>query len=247
MTLYQNDLVKVFFGNKETALDPALIRGEKSEQVLNKVPFLKIHQALGADIKRYVFQHQTHGIKGAVISEETGNAPFFIQEGDYLITALPEVGIGVATADCLPLILVDSVCKAVGVVHAGWKGLVAGVVEEAIACMGSTFGSKISNLSVIVGPSAQNCCYEVGKDFFDQASALRPEITQYLKRSLTERQGAIFFDNRGFLKDVFFEKGLSEGGFDFSCAECTICTPVYCSYRREKMSPLRQLTIVSLK
>ena len=245
---YQDDLIQIFFGDKDTAVFPDAIRGKTSEQLRGKEPFRAIEKEFSVSPpKVYVLSHQVHGIDGAVITQENLTAPAFIQEGDYLLTTVPGVGIGVATADCLAIVLVDPVKKAVGVVHAGWRGLVAGVVEQAVERMHSEYGSIFADIDFIVGPSAHACCYEVGKDFFNQARALRPSIERFLKASLFEREGRLFFDKTLFLKLIFFEKGFVESDFDFSHAECTICKPMYCSYRREKMSPLRQLTIVSLK
>ena len=247
MSYYQDHLIQIFFGNKSTALDPALIRGKKSSKFIAEEPFIAIQKEFLLFPNSYVFLHQVHGIEGAVITQENLDISVFMQDGDYLLTNVPGVGIGVATADCLAIVLVDPVKKAVGVIHAGWKGLVSGIVEKAVDHMQFEYGSIISDISFIVGPSAHACCYEVGKGFFDQARALRPSIERFLKAALFERDDRLFFDSLLFFKLIFFEKGFVESDFDFSYAECTICKPVYCSYRREKMSPLRQLTIVSLK
>jgi YfiH family protein len=247
MAYYQDSLVQVFFGDKSTSLDPRFIRGKKSSEFITKHPFPTITKEFLLPPKTYVLSHQVHGVGGEVVTQQNSDLPAFVHEGDYLVTNMSGVGIGVATADCLPLVLVDPIKKAVGIVHAGWKGLIAGVVEQTFERMQSEYGSVLADISCIVGPSAHNCCYEVGKDFFDQARLLRPATENFLKNALSEREGRLFFDSVRFLKDVFFEKGCGESAFDFSYAECTICKPHYCSYRREKMSPLRQITIVSLK
>ena len=246
MKRYPHSLIKLFFGNKSAALKPSVVRGKKSYQLLGEEPFSSIDQELILQ-NGFVFLHQVHGIKGMVITKENGDIPVFTQEGDYLLTNVPGIGIGVATADCMPIVLVDPVKKAIGVIHAGWKGLVAGVVEQAVEHMCGEYGSVFTDINFIIGPSAQVCCYEVGKDFFNQVCALRPSIESFIKKTVLKRQDRLFFDATLFFKLIFFEKGFVEGDFDFSYAQCTICKPVYCSYRREKMSPLRQLTIVSLK
>ncbi len=247
MTRYQPSFFQVFFGNKSTSLDPAFVRGKTSSYFREENPFSTIQEALQLPQSTYVFLHQTHGVEGAVITQNNMTLPAFTQTGDYLVTNVPGIGIGVATADCVPLVLFDPVKKAVGVVHAGWKGLVAGVVEQAVDRMHHEYGSALCDISFIVGPFAHACCYEVGKDFFDQARVVRPAVEKFIKAALVEREEKLFFNARLFLTSLFFEKGFVESAFDFSHAECTICKPIYCSYRREKMSPLRQLTIVSLK
>lgn len=247
MNLYKNELVEIFFGDKNTSLVPDEFRGKASDQLHTKKAFVAIENEFSVSLKAFVFLHQTHGIDGLVITRENMSMPVFTHHGDYLVTNVSGVGIGVVTADCLSIVLVDRAKKAVGVVHAGWKGLVAGVVEQAVERMCGEYGSVFTDINFIIGPSAHACCYEVGKSFFNEARALRPSIESFLQASFFERQGRFFFDAILFLKLIFFEKGFVERDFDFLHAECTICKPVYCSYRREKTSPLRQLTIVSLK
>ncbi len=247
MELYQDAIIKIFFGDKNTAVYPDVVRGKISEQLYDQEPFRSIGKKFLIHPSTYVFLHQVHGVEGAVITQENGKFPAFTQEGDYLVTNVPGIGIGVATADCMPLVLVDPVKKAVGVVHAGWRGLVAGVVEKTVERMQFEYGSRLGDINFLIGPSAQKCCYEVGKDFFDQACAVRPSIEKFLNGALSEINDRFFFDNKKFLLALFFEKGFVESDFNFLHAECTICKPLYCSYRRDKMSPLRQLTIVSLK
>jgi YfiH family protein len=247
MRYYQDSTIQIFFGDKSVAVDPRLIRGKRASEIVDQKPFSVFQKKALSPLRNYFFLHQTHGIEGGVVTEQSLGLPLFTQEGDYLLTNRFDVGIGVATADCLPVVFVDPIKKAIGVVHAGWKGLVAGVVEQAVERMRNEYDSFFMDINFIVGPSAQGCCYEVGKDFFKEASALRPSIEKFLEAALFLREGRIFFDSILFFKLIFFEKGLAESNFNFSYAECTICKPIYCSYRREKMSPLRQLTIVSLK
>jgi YfiH family protein len=247
MTYYQDSQVHIFFGDKKTALDPDCIRGEKSSQFRKKFSFPCIEKELSFLPERYVFLHQVHGVEGMVITEETQEVPAFVSDGDYVLTNVPGISIGVITADCIPLVLRDTTKKALGVVHAGWKGLVAGVVEQAVEHMHKEYGSSWKDISFMVGPSAHGCCYEVGEDFFERAVALRPAIRPFLESAIFKRENKLFFDSLMFLKSILFQKGAVESDLNFEYAECTICKPIYCSYRREKMSPLRQLTIVSLK
>ena len=80
-------------------------------------------------------------------------------EGDALWTDEPGVPVAVLTADCLPIALAraNGDEPALAVVHAGWRGLLGGVVENAVAALG---GSAVA----IVGPAIGPCCYEVGDD-----------------------------------------------------------------------------------
>jgi YfiH family protein len=88
--------------------------------------------------------------------------------GDGLITATPGLLLGIQTADCLPVILVDPKRRAVGVFHAGWRGTAKGIVEKGAGAMRLRFGSRARDLKAAIGPGIQGCCYEVGAEVREQ-------------------------------------------------------------------------------
>jgi polyphenol oxidase len=88
--------------------------------------------------------------------------------GDGLITDKPGLLLGIQTADCLPIILVDPKRRAVGVFHAGWRGTVKRIVEKGVGEMRRRFGSRARDLRAAIGPGIHGCCYEVGPEVRDQ-------------------------------------------------------------------------------
>jgi polyphenol oxidase len=88
--------------------------------------------------------------------------------GDGLITRIPGILLGIQTADCLPIILVDTRLHAVGVFHAGWRGTIKRIVEKGVGEMRRWFGTLPRNLKAAVGPGIHNCCYQVGPEVRDQ-------------------------------------------------------------------------------
>jgi YfiH family protein len=84
--------------------------------------------------------------------------------GDGLLENTPGAVVAVKTADCVPLLLVDPVHRAVAAVHAGWRGTVAGIAQRAVAAMGARFGSRAGDLRAAIGPAIGKCCYEVGAE-----------------------------------------------------------------------------------
>lgn len=84
------------------------------------------------------------------------------QNGDALITSEKGIAIGVFTADCVPLILVDTHNKIVAVVHAGWKGTALNIVGKVLKYMKINMGTDSKNVFAAVGPSIGPCCFEVG-------------------------------------------------------------------------------------
>jgi polyphenol oxidase len=84
--------------------------------------------------------------------------------GDGMLTNLPGVLLGILTADCLPVILVDPKCRAVGIFHAGWRGTAKRIVEKGVGEMHRWFGSEPRDLKAAIGPGIRGCCYEVGPE-----------------------------------------------------------------------------------
>ena len=91
--------------------------------------------------------------------------------GDGLITRTPGLLLAVLAADCLPVIVVDTRLKAVGVFHAGWRGTLKRIVEKGIGEMRREFGSRPRDLRAAIGPGIRGCCYQVGVELRDKFSA----------------------------------------------------------------------------
>jgi YfiH family protein len=91
-------------------------------------------------------------------------APSHSVAGDGLITRTPGILLAVLTADCLPIIVVDTRQRAVGVFHAGWRGTLKRIVEKGIGEMRRQFGSRPTDLKAAVGPGIRDCCYQVGAE-----------------------------------------------------------------------------------
>jgi polyphenol oxidase len=90
---------------------------------------------------------QVHGTRVVVDAEG-------IEEADGQVTTAPGVAAMVLVADCLPVALAGP--EGVGMVHAGWRGLAAGVIEGGVEATGA--------VAAAIGPGIGPCCYEVGDD-----------------------------------------------------------------------------------
>jgi len=89
-------------------------------------------------------------------------------QGDASATDRPGLLLGVQTADCVPILLVDPKKRAVAAVHAGWRGTLARIVVKAIGQMQMEFKTKPADLLAAIGPSIGACCYEVGTEVATQ-------------------------------------------------------------------------------
>ena len=106
---------------------------------------------------------QVHGSSVAVIGSPRAREP--LAGADALITDLPGVALAIRTADCLPVFFADPGRRAVGLAHAGWRGIAAGLPARVVTAMRRSFQSRPFELHVAIGPAIRRCCYEVGPEF----------------------------------------------------------------------------------
>ena len=120
---------------------------------------------------------QVHGSLTRV-QRDPPAGPSVVGEGDGHVTRVPGVLLTVTIADCVPVFIADPVRRAVGLLHAGWRGTAAGVVESGIAALGEAFGSKPADLAVHLGPAICGKCYEVGPEVFQALGQRIPPAPQ---------------------------------------------------------------------
>jgi len=90
--------------------------------------------------------------------------PMALPAGDALVSGSADAMLTVRTADCVPILIVAPQAHAVAAVHAGWRGLLAGVVRNAVAMLGARYGAGARELRAAIGPSICGACYEFGAE-----------------------------------------------------------------------------------
>lgn len=125
--------------------------------------------ALGLDPDDVVMGQQVHGADVRAVDGTGRPGPFASgragHPGDGLVTEIPGVALAVMGADCLPVLLWRTDGSAVAAAHAGWRGLVSGVVENAARALGPG-----ESLGAAIGPGIGPCCYRVDRDVRDRFS-----------------------------------------------------------------------------
>jgi len=125
----------------------------------------RFQSAIGADTFTLVPLKQIHSDVIVVFGSEAQNSKTpKVCSGDASITDTPDILLGVQTADCVPILLVDSVNRAVAAVHAGWRGTLQRIVQKTIGRMEMEFGTRAIDLLAAIGPAIGGCCYEVGTE-----------------------------------------------------------------------------------
>ena len=179
------------------------------------------HLAELADIpsETLAFGHQIHSSIVNVV-ETVGYAG----EGDGLITRTAEVVLTIQVADCVPLFVHSSDSGAIGLFHAGWRGALAGIIEEGISLMASQCDAVPSQLEALLGPSIGPCCYEIRGD----VSTYFPDL--FLRKKNREHS---FLDLPGFVKEKLMSAGITADNI-FMDGRCTFCSEEHFhSFRRD--------------
>lgn len=164
---------------------------------------------------------------------------------DAMVTATPNIGLAIQTADCAPVLFADAAAGVVGGAHAGWRGAFDGVIEATVAAM-TGLGAKRGNIVAAVGPCIGWKSYEVGPEFVARFIERDQTYARYFANP--KPSGHHHFDLAGFVADMVKAAGVDAvtvAGQD-TCAEDT----AYFSYRRNTLQGItaygRQISVIGL-
>lgn len=132
----------------------------------------------GARLRALAQPRQVHGTEVLLLgAEDPRPGPGREREADGICTAVRGLPALVVSADCLPIVLVAP--GAFAVVHAGWRGLAAGVLEAAVERLATAAGEAadaVAELTAWIGPGAGPCCYQVGPEVHAAFADLGPGV-----------------------------------------------------------------------
>lgn len=172
--LSQIDFIRHAFSTKHggvstdewTSMNFAFSRGDKAENVIENYKIFS--DAVGFDYNSLVTSSQDHNTYVRPVTKNECGIGIWREKDmmsvDALITNEPNVTLVTHYADCTPLFFVDTVGKAIGLAHAGWRGTVGRIGEEVIKKMTALYGTNPKDVVVAIGPAISKCCYEVDKD-----------------------------------------------------------------------------------
>jgi YfiH family protein len=158
-------------------------------------------------------------------------------EADGHATRLAGIGVMALAADCLPVALGGD--GAVAMVHAGWRGLASGVLEEGVLALRELGGGE--GIAAVIGPGAGPCCYEVGPEVhaaFAAGSTADPPLL-----ATAPGRGAAPIDLRAIARERLHAAGVADVR---DVAACTICDERFFSHRRESTRAGRQAGVAWL-
>jgi polyphenol oxidase len=172
--------------------------------------------AQGSRMGGLVVSRQVHGSRVRMHGTEI-QGPTLAPDCDGHATATPGILLAVTVADCVPVFLVAPEVRAVALLHAGWRGVAAGIVEEGVGTLAHALGAEPGDLHAWLGPAISGDEYEVG-----------PEVHEGL--GLPVPPGPAFLDLRRVVARRLIRAGLAPQGVGVS-GTCTRRDPRFYSHR----------------
>lgn len=195
-------------------------------------------KAVGVHDLRIVTMKQVHGDQIVEVKDkhlkEAG-------EADGMVTEERELFLAVLTADCVPILFSVAGRKLVAVVHAGWRGTLAGIAPKMVHYLEDRYDVSPNSLEVALGPAIGPCCYEIGTDV---SVPLIRKWGSLAEKCLQTRNGKGHLDLRE-LNSLLLEKAGVLSTKIFKIGPCTSCAnEEFFSYRRERRETGRQLSFI---
>jgi YfiH family protein len=152
---------------------------------------------------RLITLYQVHSAEAVIVT-----APWELGEGphaDAMATNVPNLALGILTADCAPVLFADAEAGVIGAAHAGWKGALGDVTDAAIAAM-QKLGAKRSRITAAIGPCISQQSYEVGAEFRDRFLEIDSHNARFFVAG--ERLDHFRFDLEGFVAQKLEAAGI---------------------------------------
>jgi len=202
--------------------------------------------AAGFSLRRAVLPRLIHGTDVRVVgSSHAGDGAMSTAEhleADGSVTDQPGLPLMVTIADCVPLFLASRDGNAVGMLHAGWRGVLGGIARVGVARMEEQWGHRPADLQAAIGPSIGPCCFEVSAElaaeFGEKLGPCPGNQPAHSKRSAT-------IDLRGQLRRQLQGLGVEVALGEPPCSHCQ--AEAYFSHRRQGGRPTGRMLAVIWK
>jgi hypothetical protein len=234
--LDQLGIIKYAFTTRQNGL------GARMQGIKQPDDWKPVADAFGITSDRLVTVNQVHG-ETIVRAEEPNYRDLRSADADAIITRERGLAVGVETADCVPILLVDPATPAVAAVHAGWRSTVKKIVQKAVAWMQTEFGSDPGRIIAAIGPAIGPECYEVDEPVMGPVREAFP----FWKEVTSSRGAGRWGLDLGRLNRLaLIQAGLPEVNV-YSFGLCTSCNPgLFYSFRREGRTG-RMLSVIMIK
>ncbi|MCR4658187.1 MAG: peptidoglycan editing factor PgeF [Lachnospiraceae bacterium] len=202
-------------------------RGDDREKVLEN--YRRLSEAGGFLLDSVVTSDQTHTTNVRIVTEKDRGSGVTkkrdFHDTDGMITNVPDVTLMIYFADCVPLLFIDPVKRAIGLSHSGWKGTVGKMGLQTVRLMEKTYGCDPGDIYAAIGPSICRDCYEVSEDVAERfREAFSEEITEKILFKKEDAQGKYLLDLWEANRQIMLEAGINPDRIEVTDI-CTCCNP----------------------
>jgi YfiH family protein len=155
-----------------TSLNFSISVGDSPDAVQQNL--LRAAEFLGVDASRVFFLSQVHGREVCVLRGDEAHEAVLGREGDAIVSRDPTAAVAVRVADCVPILVGDAETGAALAIHAGWRGVVRGVVERGVETLREVAGGR-GRLVAAIGPHITVDAFEVSADVAETLRAASPD------------------------------------------------------------------------
>ncbi|HSB34606.1 MAG TPA: peptidoglycan editing factor PgeF [Nitrospirota bacterium] len=216
--------------------------GARTEGVRQPDDWKTVAKAFGIDSERLVTVNQVHG-EDIVVVDDKNFMEVKAAKADALVTGARGIAVGVETADCVPILLIDPEKPAVAAVHAGWRSTVKNIAQKAVEKMRIEFGSDPGKIIAAIGPAIGPECYEVDEPVM---SPVRENFSFWREVASPRGNDRWSLDLVKLNRLELVRARLHEINV-YSFGLCTSClADLFYSYRREGRTG-RMLSVVMIK
>ena len=225
------------------SLDLGIGRGDNLDHVREN--YRRFCAVIGTDPRRTVLSCQVHEDNVLLVTEDDLGKGLW-RERDYtsadaLICHVPDIALTVFSADCGIILLYDPVRKAIGAVHAGWRGVAMGLVRKTALEMQRHFGTDPHDLHCAIGPAIGQCCFETDDDV---PQALRAALGSDADAFMERRGSKWHIDLKAINAHWLQRLGVASVEI---CDLCTACrTDLFWSHRKMGQARGVQCAMIAL-
>ena len=209
--------------------DIKIVFSNKKFDIIDSIDLVNLSKLVGLNPENLIYINQIHSSK--VINADS---PGFYDNADGIINEGGNLVCSIKVADCLPIFFVNKHSKTIGLVHAGWRGISLGIINE--------FANKIiknkenpSDYYALIGPSIQSCCFEI-KD--DVLASFDPRFYKQIDKNQYK------VNLQAWAVEQLIDAGLEKSNISV-INRCTYClNTIYHSYRRNRSSSGRMYALL---
>jgi len=203
------------------SMNLSFLNGDKRENVLKNYEILC--NELGTSTENLVLSRQTHTDNIKIVDASHRGTGIFkdsFLDIDGLITNTPKVALVTQYADCTPLLFCDPQKKVIATSHSGWRGTVKEIGKKTVQKMEEHFGCNPKNIIACIGPSIEDCCYEVDDPVYNEFKKL--EHLNLEKIFTKKNNGKYMLNLIEANRQILITAGIEPENMDISDI-CTCC------------------------